>query len=109
MQKEKMMKIKIDGGQALAAKEAEMRNNWPRYVTMGSINYEEHDGIKPFTIPLNNGMTASLERVTLRVDYLKKEGKVVGTETLVLNNVPARGYQYAHASGNKKARRRMSI
>lgn len=96
---------KLMAAQALAAKEAEMRNNWPRYVSMGSIKYEEHDGIKPFTIPINNGMTASLERVTLRVDYLKKEGKVVGSETLVLNNVPARGYLYAQASGNKKAKK----
>ena len=96
---------KMLAAQALAAKEAEMRNNWPRYVTMGSIKYVEHDGIKPFLIPVYNRMPATLEKVTLRVDYLKKEGKIVGTETLVMNFVPANGIMNVQASGNKKAKK----
>jgi len=44
-----------------------------------------------------------LDQVTLRVDYLKKE-KVVGSETLVLNTIPARGTMNVQAAGNKKGK-----
>ncbi|MGQ0737947.1 MAG: DUF4339 domain-containing protein [Bacteroidota bacterium] len=89
--------------QAAAEKEREMRNNWPRYVTVGSFKVEGDDKVKPFSIPVSNGYPVSIDKVTLRVDYLKKE-KVVGTETIILSNIPARGSMDAQAAGNKKGK-----
>jgi hypothetical protein len=87
------------------AREAAMRNNWPRYVNIGSVTYNNDDGIKSFPVPVINGMTSALDKVTLRVDYIKKEGKIVGTENLVLYNVPSKSGATATAQGNKKARK----
>ena len=89
--------------EALAAKEMEMRNKWVKYVTLGSFQIEGDDKVKPFDIPVYNGYAYPLEKVTLRVDYLKKE-KIVATETLTLNNVPAKGSLKANATGNKKGK-----
>ena len=84
-----------------AAKETEMRTNWSRYVTIGAYTAEGDDKIKPFAIPVSNAYPAMLDRVTLRVDYIKKN-KVVGTETLVLTNIPAKSSQSIQATGTKK-------
>lgn len=89
--------------EALAAKEMEMRNKWAKYVTMGSFQIEGDDKVKPFEIPVYNGYAYPLEKVTLRVDYLKKE-KIVATETLTLSNIPAKGSLRANATGNKKGK-----
>ena len=86
---------------AAAARETALRNNWARYVTVGSYKIEGDDKVKPFTIPVNNGYSVSLDKVTLRVDYLKKN-KLVTTETLVLNNIGANNTQTVQAAGNKK-------
>jgi hypothetical protein len=90
---------------AQAAREAEMRNNWPRYVTIGGFDYKDGDNVKAFAIPVYNGTTAVLDKVTLRVDYIKKEGKVVGTETLVAYNVPVKSGMTVQAPGSKKAKK----
>lgn len=66
-------KKKLLAAQALAAKEMEMRNGWVRYVTLGSFTTEGDDKVKPFTIPVYNGFNVAVDKVTLRVDYLKKE------------------------------------
>lgn len=87
----------------LAAKETEMRNNWSRYVTLGALNIEGDDKVKPFAIPVYNGYAVPLDKVTLRVDYIKKD-KVVSSETLVLNNIPGKGNQSVQATGNKKGK-----
>jgi hypothetical protein len=89
--------------QALAAKEREMRTNWSSYIGVSAFNYKEDDGIKPFTIPVFNQTGYPLDQVILRVDYLKKEGKFVKSETLVLYNVGASGI--VQAEGNKKAKK----
>lgn len=93
-----------DRKKAQALKETEMRNNWPRYVTIGSFTVEGDDRVNPFNIPVNNGFPVMVDKVTIRVDYLKKEKKVVGSETLVLNNIPGRSNQSVQAAGNKKAK-----
>jgi Skp family chaperone for outer membrane proteins len=91
---------------AQAARENEMRNNWNRYITIGQLNFEkDDDGIKAFPVTVYNGMPVPLDKVTLRVDYLKKEGKVVHTETYMLNNISAKGSQNILAKNNKKAKR----
>lgn len=94
-------KKKLLAAQALAAKEMEMRNNWVRYITIGSFKTEGDDKVKPFTIPVYNGYNVAADKVTLRVDYIKKE-KIVGSETIVVSNIPAKGSATAQAAGNKK-------
>lgn len=94
---------RIQAAEALAAKEMEMRNKWAKYVTMGSFQIEGDDKVKPFEIPVYNGYAYPLEKVTLRVDYLKKE-RIVATETLTLTNIPAKGGLKANATGNKKGK-----
>lgn len=91
---------------ALAAKEASIRNQWPKYVAVGNINYiTKDDGLDDFEIPVLNGTGYAIDRVTLKVDYFKKEGKIVKTETLVVDNLPSKGGKSAKAPGNKKARK----
>lgn len=89
---------------AQAALEMEMRNGWPRYVSIGTFKKEGDDKVKPFNIPVYNGFPVPVEKVTLRVDYLKKEGKVVESETVVVTDIPARGSRQVLTAGNKKAR-----
>ncbi|MBK6826448.1 MAG: DUF4339 domain-containing protein [Chitinophagaceae bacterium] len=96
-------KKKLLAAQALAAKEMEMRNGWVRYVTIGSFTTEGDDKVKPFTIPVYNGFNVAVDKVTLRVDYLKKE-KIVATETLVLGTIPAKSGSNIQATGNKKGK-----
>jgi GYF domain 2 len=96
-------KKKLLAAQALAAKEMEMRNGWVRYVTIGSFTTEGDDKVKPFTIPVYNGFNVAVDKVTLRVDYLKKE-KIVASETLVLGTIPAKSGSNIQASGNKKGK-----
>ena len=92
---------KKEAAAAAAARETALRNNWARYVTVGSFKIEGDDKVKPFTIPVNNGYSAPLDKVTLRVDYLKKN-KLVATETLALYNIGANNTQTVQAAGNKK-------
>lgn len=89
---------------AQAAREMEMRNNWPRYVSIGTFKTEGDDKVKPFNIPVYNGFPVGVEKITLRVDYLKKEGKVVGSEALVVTDIPSGGSRQVQATGNKKAK-----
>jgi GYF domain 2 len=96
-------KKKLLAAQALAAKEMEMRNGWVRYVTIGSFTTEGDDKVKPFTIPVYNGFNVAVDKVTLRVDYLKKE-KIVASETLVLGTIPAKSGSNIQATGNKKGK-----
>lgn len=86
---------------AAAARETALRNSWARYVTLGSYKIEGDDKVKPFSIPVNNGYSVPLDKVTLRVDYLKKE-KLVASETLVLYNIGSNSSQSVQATGNKK-------
>lgn len=97
-------KKRLLAAQALAAKEMEMRNGWVRYVTLGSFTAEGDDKVKPFTIPVYNGFNVAVDKVTLRVDYLKKE-KIVGSETLVLGTIPAKSGSNIQATGNKKGKK----
>lgn len=87
-----------------AAKEMEMRNSWTRYVTIGSFTVTGDDRVDAFSIPVTNNFPVMADKITLRVDYLKKEKKNVGTETLVLNNIPGKSTQTVQAAGNKKAK-----
>ena len=96
-------KKKLLAAQALAAKEMEMRNGWVRYITIGSFTTEGDDKVKPFTIPVYNGFNVAVDKVTLRVDYLKKE-KIVASETLVLGTIPAKSGSNIQATGNKKGK-----
>ncbi|HMK24849.1 MAG TPA: DUF4339 domain-containing protein [Chitinophagaceae bacterium] len=74
---------------AAAAKEKEYRNNWPKYITFGKLDYNtKGDGIDAFNVPVFNGTNAMVDKVTVRVDYMKKDKKVVKSETIFIYNIP---------------------
>ena len=74
---------------AAAAKEKEYRNNWPKYITFGKLDYDtKGDGIDAFNVPVFNGTNAMMDKVTVRVDYLKKDKKLVNSETIFIYNIP---------------------
>ncbi len=97
-------KKKLQAAQAAAAvREMEMRNNWPKYVTFGKLNYvTKGDGISAFDVPVYNGTDATLDKVTVRIDYMKKEKKVFKSETIVIYQIPPRSGLNGKAPESKK-------
>lgn len=95
--------------QALAAKQLQIRNNWSKYISIGALNYQPKgdDGITSFDVPVYNGTDAPLNKVTVRIDYYKKEkkDKIVGTETITLYNIPAKSGLNGKAPENKRSRK----
>jgi hypothetical protein len=89
---------------AAAAKEMEMRNRWPNYISLGAINPNyKGEGVEAFDVPVYNGTNAMLDKVTIRVEYLKKkEKKIYKTENITVNNIPARTTLNARAPESKK-------
>jgi chemotaxis protein histidine kinase CheA len=74
---------------AAAAKEKDYRNNWPKYITFGKLEYNtKGDGIDAFNVPVFNSTNAMVDKVTVRVDYMKKDKKVVKSETIFVYNIP---------------------
>jgi GYF domain 2 len=101
-------KKKQDALNAALAREQQIRNNWGGYVTIGSVNYKpKDDGISAFAVPVNNASEAVLDKVTVRVDYYKKEGrdKLIKSETIVINNVPPKSTVNGMAPENKKCKK----
>ncbi len=98
-------KKKLEAAQAAAAaKEMNFRNRWPNYISFGSLNYStKGDGIGAFDVPLYNGTDAMLDKVTVRIEYLKKkETKIYKTETITITNIPARTTVNGKAPESKK-------
>lgn len=88
---------------AAALKEKEYRNNWPKYVTFGKIDFKtDDDNILPFNVPIYNGTNAMIDKVTVRIDYLKKDKKVVNSETITIYNIPPGSGLNGKAAGSKK-------
>jgi chemotaxis protein histidine kinase CheA len=88
---------------AAAAKEKDYRNNWPRYITFGKLDYNtKGDGIDAFNVPVYNGTNAMLDKVTVRVDYMKKDKKVVKSETIFIYNIPSLAGLNGKAPESKK-------
>lgn len=88
---------------AAALKEKEYRNNWPRYVTFGKIDFKtDDDNIMPFNVPVFNSTNAMIDKVTVRIDYMKKDKKVVSSETITIYNIPPGSGVNGKASGSKK-------
>lgn len=88
---------------AAAAREKDYRNNWTRYITVGNLDIKkDDDGVEAFNIPVYNGTNATLDKVILQVDYMKKEKKVVKTETVVIYGIPPGGGLNGRAPESKK-------
>lgn len=88
---------------ATAAKEKEYRNNWPKYITFGKIDFKtDNDNIEPFNVPVYNATNAMIDKVNIRVDYMKKDKKVVNSETITIYNIPPGTGVNGKASGSKK-------
>lgn len=103
-QKAEEEKKKLQAAQSAAAfKEKEYRNNWPRYITMGKIDFKVNDdGVDAFNIPVYNGTNATIDKVTLRVDYMRKEKKVLKSETVVVYGIPPGAGLNGRAPESKK-------
>lgn len=108
-QKAEDEKKKLLAAQALAAKQLQMRNNWSKYISLGSLNYQPKgdDGMTAFDVPVINGTDVTLNKVTVRIDYYKKEkkDKIVSTETITIYNVPPKSGLNGKAPENKKAKK----
>jgi hypothetical protein len=93
-----------DAQAAQEAKEKNFRNRWPNYISFGSLNYTtKGDGIQAFDVPLYNGTDAMLDKVTVRIEYLKKkETKIYKTETITITNIPPRTTVNGRAPESKK-------
>ena len=78
--------------QQATGKEAEIRNHWSKYISLGKLDYKSHSlsGIKAFDVPLFNSTDAVLDRVTVRLDYIKSGGGVYKSETITLNDIQPR-------------------
>ncbi len=83
-------KKKLQAAQAAAAlKEKEYRNNWPKYISFGKLDYKDNgSGIDAFNVPVYNGTNAMLDKVTVRIDYMKNDRKVIKSETIDIYNIP---------------------
>ncbi len=98
-------KKKLEAAQAAAAaRQMEMRNHWAKYISFGNLSYQtKGDGIKAFDVPVYNGTDAMLDKVTVRIEYTKKnDKKIVKTETITLYNIPAKGGLNGKAPESKK-------
>lgn len=88
---------------ARAAKEMNMRNQWPAFITIGKLNYLNSDeDIQAFDVPVTNSTDVVIDKVTIRIDYMKKEKKVLKSETITVSNIPARSTVLGKAPGSKK-------
>jgi hypothetical protein len=97
---------------AALAKEKDYRNNWAKYITTGKleINFKDDDGgIDPFNVPVYNNTNAMLDKVTVRIDYWKKDKKVVHNETVTVYNIPAGSVMNGKAAGYKKGNNAKAI
>lgn len=88
----------------LLAKEAEIRNHWPKYISFGKLDYKSHSlsGIKAFDVPVYNSTDALLDKVTVRVDYVKSGGGVYKSETLVISMIPPKSGMNGNAPASSR-------
>lgn len=104
-QEQEEAKKKQQAAEAAAmAKAKEYRNGWSKYLTLGNMDIHSNgdEGIAPFVIPVSNKTNATIEKMVLRVDYWKKDKKVVGSENVTLYNIPAFSVMNGNAAGYKK-------
>lgn len=89
---------------ALLAKEKDMRNRWPNFIRLGNISYDtKGEGIEAFDVPVYNGTDVQVDKVTIRLEYLKKkEKKIYKTENITISNIPARTTVNGRAPESKK-------
>lgn len=88
---------------AALLKEKEYRNNWPKYIRIGQLDYTtKGDGVDAFNVPVFNGTNMTVDNVIVRVDYMKKEKKLVKSETLVISNIAPGTTAYGRAPEYKK-------
>lgn len=97
-------KAKAEAAAAAAlAAEKNYRNNWAKYITIGKMDIAVNDdGIAPFNVPVYNGTNATLDKVEVRIDYWKKDKKVVHSENIIVYNVPPGAGLNGKAAGYKK-------
>lgn len=85
-------------------KNAIYRNQWPNFISFGKLDYKSGalSGIKAFDVPVINRTGFTLDKVTVRLDYIKKGGGVYKTETLTVSNVPPNSTASAKAPASSR-------
>ena len=80
------------------------RNSWHEYITtqIGEYSYREIGGIDPFIVQVNNNTEYKMDNIDVDVDYVKANGEVYFTETLVFNNVSANSSLQLYSSGSDR-------
>ncbi len=86
--KKKQLALQAAQAASAAAREKDYRNNWSNYINIGDLNYQaNNDGISPFDVTVHNGTNAMLDKVVVKVDYVKKDKKTLKSELLTIYNI----------------------
>lgn len=86
-----------DTDQELLKKKMNYRNNWSNYIGLANLKYaaKANQGNNTFEVYVQNNTSYSIDRVELTINYLKKSGSIIKSETIVVTDVPA----YSEKSG----------
>ncbi|HEY0670496.1 MAG TPA: DUF4339 domain-containing protein [Sphingobacteriaceae bacterium] len=77
----------------VAAKNANYRNNWNRYIWVKNDDYKHGllGGIYGLEVIIVNETEYKLDEIVVLVQYIKENGRIHKTEPVTIYNVPARG------------------
>lgn len=83
----------------LTAKNMAYRNNWEKYIGLvqGDYTYRELGGISGLDLTIKNNTEYRLARVEVQVAYIKTNGGLYKTETVLFENVKARSEMTLYA------------
>lgn len=95
---------KDNNNNSLSKKNMAYRNNWYELITtqLGEYNYREIGGIDPFVVQVTNDTEYKLDNVDVDIEYIKSNGEVYDTETLVFKNVSANSNLQLYSSGSER-------
>lgn len=89
---------------AITQKNMAYRNGWYEYITsqIGEYTYREIGGIDPFIVQVTNKTEYKMDNIDVDVEYIKSNGEVYETETLVFKNVAANSSLQLYSSGSDR-------
>ncbi len=89
---------------AITQKNMAYRNSWYEYITtqLGEYSYREIGGIDPFIVQVTNNTEYKMDNIDVDVEYVKANGEVYDTETLVFKNVSANSSLQLYTSGSER-------
>jgi len=106
-QKNTALQETANANKLAASRDADVRNHWPSYITIGKLDYDAHtfSGIRAFDVPIYNGTNATIDQITLRIDYIRAGGDLHKSETVILRNIPAKTGLNAKAPASSKGKK----